>query len=188
MYVIRKYKPSDKDRLRYICKETTGEENKKNPALLDSIAVIFNDYFTEYEPDNIFVATDENDTAVGYVICSTDISLFRKKMMTEFSKRVKKTYPASLPMLYATVIAVYITPKKYRTHLHIDLLPEAQRQGLGTRLIDSLVSHLKEKGFRNVSVMTISKNSMGYKFYTKYGFRKVYGITPDRITMTFDIK
>ena len=47
MYSIRKYIPSDKDHLRYICKETTGEENKKNDALLDSIAVIFNDYFTE---------------------------------------------------------------------------------------------------------------------------------------------
>ena len=188
MYSIRKYKPSDKERLRYICKETTGEENKKNTALLDSIAIIFNDYFTEYEPDNIFVAVNEEDSAVGYVICSTDISLFRKKMLSEFSKRVKNTCPSSLPMLYATVIAVFITPKKYRTHLHIDLLPEAQRQGLGTKLIDNLASHLKANKIANVSVMTISKRSMGYKFYVKYGFRKVYGISPDRITMTLDIK
>ncbi len=188
MYSIRKYKTSDKERLRFICKETTDEENKKNKALLESIAIIFNDYFTEYEPDNIFVAVNENDLPVGYVICATDISLFRKKMLSEFCQRVKNTYAASLPLLYATVIAVYITKKQYRTHLHIDLLPGTQRQGLGTKLIDNLSLHLKEKGIKNVSVITISKKSMGYKFYTKYGFRKVAQISPDRITMTLDIK
>ncbi len=188
MYSIRKYTSTDKDRLRYICKETTGEENKKNPELLESIVMIFNDYFTEYEPDNIFVAVNEENVPVGYVICSTDLTLFRKKMLSEFARRVKNTYPASLPLLYASVISVFITKKKYRTHLHIDLLPETQRMGLGTKLIDSLSAHLKEKGIKNVSVMTISKKSMGYKFYTKYGFRKVSQISPDRITMTLDIK
>lgn len=187
MYSIRKYRKSDKDRLRYICKATTGEENKKNERLLESIPIIFNDYFTEYEPENIFVAVGEDDLPVGYVICSTNISLFRKKMLSDFFNRVKRVYPASLPLLLATVIAVYTAKKKYRTHLHIDLLPEAQRKGLGTKLIDSLAAHLKEKGIKNVSVMTISKKSMGYKFYSKYGFRTVGRITPDRITMTLDI-
>lgn len=188
MYSIRKYIPSDKDHLRYICKETTGEENKKNDALLDSIAVIFNDYFTENEPDNIFVAVNEENIPVGYVICSTDISLFRKKMLTVYRKRVQNLYPASLFMHFASVIAVFITKKDYRTHLHIDILPEAQRQGLGTRLIDALTEHLKEKGIKNVSVLTVSKKSMGYKFYIKYGFRKIGSILNDRVTLTYDIK
>lgn len=187
MYRIRKYKPSDKERLRYICKETTGEENKKNPLLLDSIAIIFNDYFTENEPDNIFVAVNNEDIPVGYVICSTDIELFRKKMLSEYKNRVKNTYSGSLFMHYASIIAVMITKKQYRTHLHIDILPEAQRQGLGTKLIDALCLHLKEKGVKNVSVLTISKKSMGYKFYTKYGFRQTGRILPDRITMTYEI-
>ncbi len=188
MYNIRKYIPSDKERLRFICKETTGEENKKNEALLESIPIIFNDYFTENEPDNIFVAVNEENLAVGYVICSTDIELFRKKMLSDYNIRVKKTYLSSLFMHYASVLAVFITKKKYRTHLHIDILPEAQRQGLGTMLIDALCSHLKEKGIKNVSVLTISRKSMGYKFYNKYGFRTVGRISPDRITMTYDIK
>ena len=91
-------------------------------------------------------------------------------------------------MLWATVIAVCITPKKYRTHLHIDLLPETQRQGVGTILIDALCEHLKDKGIKNVSVLTISTDSMGYKFYKKYGFRTIQKFTPARISMTYDIK
>lgn len=188
MYTIRKYKPEDKERLRFICKETTWDDNKTDENKLDSVAVIYNDYFTEYEPENIFVAVNEDDIPVGYVICSSNFSLFREKMLGDIRSRVKNTYAPSLLMLYASLISVMTAPKPYRTHLHIDILPEAQRQGLGTKLIDALCGHLRSRGIKNVSVMTISTASMGYKFYTKYGFRTVRKITPSRISMTFDIK
>ncbi len=187
MYRIRKYKESDKDQLRYICKETTSSENKKNHKKLETIPMIFNDYFTENEPDNIFVAVNEKDIPVGYVICCSDYKLFRKKMLNDLQKRVFNTYPGSLLMLWAVLISVSVTKKQYRTHLHIDLLPEAQRQGLGTKLINSLCEHLKNNNIRNVSVITINKNSPGYKFYSKYGFRIIDRYSKSIITMTFDI-
>lgn len=188
MYSIRKYKPTDKEQLRFICKETTWDDNKKNKNRLETIPMIFNDYFTENEPNNIFVAVDENDTAVGYVICCTNIKLFRKKMLGELQKRVANTYLSSLWMLWAAYLSVPITKKQYRVHLHIDILPEGQRQGLGTDLLDTLCRHLKTKGIQNVSVLTINKNSTGYKFYCKYGFRTVHKYPADMITMTYDIK
>lgn len=188
MYTIRKYKSKDKDYLRFICKETTRDIYKDNENKLDTIPMIFNDYFTENEPENIFVAVNENDIPVGYVICCTDIRKFRKTMLTDLQNRVLTTYPLSVFMLWAVVISVMITKKKYRTHLHIDLLESAQRQGLGTELINNLCNHLKTKSIRNVSVITINKQSMGYKFYCKYGFRIVQQLSKNIITMTFDIK
>lgn len=188
MYRVRKYIPSDKERLRFICKETTWDANKKKENKLESIPMIFNDYFTEYEHENIFVAVNDENIPVGYVICSSNSELFREKMKNDIRHRVRKTYAPSLLMFYATYFAVLLTKKEYRTHLHIDLLPEAQRQGLGTKLIDSLCEHLKKNGIKNVSVLTIDKSSMGYKFYTKYGFRIFKSLTPSRVSMTFDIK
>lgn len=188
MYSVRKYKPEDKEQLRYICKETTWDGYKKNKRKLDTVPMIFNDYFTENEPESIFVAVDDTDIPVGYVICCTDYRSFRRIMLTDLQKRVLKAYPLSVFMLWAVLISVMITKKKYRTHLHIDLLPCAQRQGLGTELINSLCKHLKSKNISNVSVITINKSSMGYKFYCKYGFRIVQQLTSNIITMTFDIK
>ena len=109
-------------------------------------------------------------------------------MLGDIKNRVKNTYAPSLLMFYASLVSVTLAKKPYRTHLHIDILPEAQRMGLGTKLIDTLCAHLKEKNIKNVSVLTISTDSMGYKFYTKYGFRTVSRITPTRISMTYDIK
>lgn len=187
MYTIRPYEEKDKNRLRLICRETTGEENKTSENKLRSITLIFNDYFTENEPHNIFVAADERDEAMGYVICSTNLNKFRKKMLTTYALRVIKTYPLSLPLHLASVIAVFITKKRYRVHLHIDIMPEAQRQGLGTKLINELCAHLKKQDIRHVSVLTIDKKSMGYKFYCRYGFRIVGKIPGGRYTMTYDI-
>ncbi len=187
MYKIRKYKASDRDQLRYICKETTWDDNKKDINKLESIPMIFNDYFTSFEPDNIFVAVNDEDVAVGYVICSSDYSLFKRKMKDTIRPMVKNTYSPSLLMFWATYFSVVLAKKDYKTHLHIDLLPEAQRKGLGTQLINALVTHLSEKKIKNVSVVTINKKSMGYKFYCKYGFHTIQQFSKNIITMTYDI-
>ena len=102
MYTIRKYTPADKERLRFICKETTWDDNKTDENKLDSIAVIYNDYFTEYEPENIFVAVNEDDIPVGYVICSSNFKLFKEKMLGDIKNRVKNTYAPSLLIFYPT--------------------------------------------------------------------------------------
>ena len=187
MYNIRKYKASDKESLRYICKETTWDDNKKNVHKLETIPMIFNDYFTSFEPENIFVAVNENDIPVGYVICSSNYALFKEKMKSYIKPMVKKEYPASLLMFWATYFSVVLAKKEFKTHLHIDLLPEAQRKGLGTLLINELTAHLASNNIKNVSVVTINKNSMGYKFYCKYGFRTIQQFSKNIITMTYEI-
>lgn len=63
---IRKYIPSDKPKLRYICKQTAEGIFKHSEKTLEAAAIIYNDYFTENESDNIFVLADDNDNAVGY--------------------------------------------------------------------------------------------------------------------------
>ena len=72
MYEIREYKLSDKERLRHICKETAWNSYKNISQRLEIAPIIYNEYFTEYGPENIFAAVNENDKAVAYVICSAD--------------------------------------------------------------------------------------------------------------------
>lgn len=168
---IRKYRESDKERLRYICRETAGEYFRKDAEMLSAVPVIYNDYFTESEPQNIFVATDENDEAFGYIICCAEPQSFRKKMIKKYIPKAVKKSVKMLPACMGYMASLSMAKKDERVHLHIDLLPEIQRMGVGTLLIDSLRNHLKNEGIKKLCVNTIDPNEPAYKFYKKYGFK-----------------
>ena len=74
-YHIRKYRESDRDDVRRICHLTaTAPAYVKNPEL---VATLYADYYTEFEPDGIFIlARDEDDVAVGYILSSLDYKTF----------------------------------------------------------------------------------------------------------------
>jgi ribosomal protein S18 acetylase RimI-like enzyme len=54
--------------------------------------------------------------------------------------------------------------------LHIDLLPEVQGQGWGTRLIGTLVAALRERGVTGVHLAASTDNAGAIAFYPRVGF------------------
>ena len=167
---IRKYRAEDKERLRFICKETAGEYFRKSARMLEAVPIIYSDYFTENEPENIFVLADENDAAAGYIICSSDVGNFTKKMMKTYIPRAVKASVRMLPACVGYLGAYIVSGKENGVHLHIDILPEYQHKGFGTKLIDTLRAHLSSRGFPVLCVNTIGRSEPAYKFYTGYGF------------------
>ena len=183
---IRKYIPSDKPRLRYICKETAGGIFKHSEKTLEAAAIIYNDYFTENENDNIFVLADDNDNAVGYIICSSDYSKFMKLNSSVYLKRVIKASPVLSSALIGYMLCLKCIKNK-SVHLHMDILPEYQRKGWGTKLIDELCVRLKSKGINTLSVCCVSRSSAGYKMYTKYGFKEIFSYGFNTVSLSLTI-
>lgn len=85
---IRPYRPADRDRLRQICRETAAKPFQRTGRTLEAVTLIYNDYFTAYEPDHIFVLADESDRAVGYILCATDYRGFVHRYRTTYLRRV----------------------------------------------------------------------------------------------------
>ncbi len=183
---IRKYVPSDRPRLRYICKQTAEGVFRYNDKTLESAAIIYNDYFTENESDNIFVIADDNDFAVGYIICSSDYNKFIRLNLSVYLRHVMKTSPvlSFVPIGYLFSLRCI---KNKSVHLHMDILPEYQRKGWGTKLIDELRNHLKSKGIDNLSVCCVSRDSAGYKMYVKYGFKEIFSYGFNTVSLSLDI-
>ena len=179
---IRPYTPADKSALQSICKQTADDFYKNHPRLLNALPIIYNDYFTENESDNIFVLADDNNNAVGYIICSSDYNKFMKLYRSVYLRRLARTAPQLIPVLlsYAACLSMI---KKNAVHLHIDILPEYQRNGWGTKLIDALRSHLNDRGIPELSVCCVSRTSPGYKMYTKYGFKEFFTHTPNLVSL-----
>ncbi len=169
MISIRKYKPEDKKHLEKICIETSSlpvETQKQR----DYLMLMYNNYYTEVEGDNCFVAVDENDTPVGYILCAENFDRYWKTFKNFYLPEIRELGISYYIMAIAEVTGHRLFSKKYPAHLHIDILDVCQGQGVGTRLMNALKAHLSSKGASSVMLSCGGDNQGAVKFYKKNDF------------------
>ncbi len=167
---IRKYESKDRDNLKRICIETSGlpTETEKDKEFL---FLMYNDYYAEIEPENVFVAVNDNDEAVGYILCSEDFSRYLSVFNRSYLPRIKSLGFKYFFMAVSEISVHKLFSKKYKAHLHIDILSECQGKGTGTALMNELKSHLKNKGINSLMLSCGMGNELAIKFYKKNNFR-----------------
>ena len=75
---IRPYEAKDKENVQFICLNSDGPDEFSEIGR-HFLLTTYCDYYTEQEPENCFVATDENDNAVGYILCAENFDKFKKR-------------------------------------------------------------------------------------------------------------
>lgn len=196
--IIRKYQPQDRKAVINICWKTgyMGEEAEghfDDPYLF---GLLFCVYYLDYEPENCFVAEDENNgKIVGYILSSFDSKKqeehYRKRMIPKILRRAFLytiwRHPKTLRTLWhfknsEESLSPLPNEKEfnssYPAHLHIDILKEYQRQGIGTQLIQTLESHLHSHNIKGVHIGTGDKNFKAVPFYYKMGYSLIYESPP----------
>lgn len=169
---VRKYRESDRERVQYVCLATSvGTEAET--VWIRHILTLYCNYYIECEPDNVFVAVDDSDAVVGYILCSSDFNYFRRCFTEEYIPTMRCLGMKRTLIAEGEMFAHYLYRKKYPAHLHIDILPEYQKMGLGTALTNALFGHLREKGCPGIHLICDTGNEAGTAFYNKYGFRKL---------------
>ncbi len=168
METIRPYEKKDCAGVRDICLRNAGNPHtEKQKAFILST---YCDYYIEKEPGNCFVAANDAGEAIGYIFCAEDYRRFAKTYFAEYPARNRKH---GLAKYFASRFA-YGPQKKYSAdypaHLHIDLLADYRRKGLGSRLVDTLAEHLRKKGVPGLMLTVGKGNQKGISFYKKYGF------------------
>lgn len=92
----------------------------------------------------------------------------------EFCAKQNYAYIASLDGCECGYILAYAKPEMmYGEELYIELLavlPEYQRKGVGTKLLNKLRDQAKEEGYRELSLRTGCYMD-SYEIYKKYGFK-----------------
>ncbi|UCM88113.1 GNAT family N-acetyltransferase [Streptomyces marincola] len=183
---IRPYEPGDLDALRDICVRTGlyGQDatpHYRDPAVLPAL---FAEPYAAFDPGLVFVA-DNGQRAIGYVVGTADsaafFAAFRERWLPRFAERFPEpSGPLEGPeeqvryllhhaedMLDAEVAA------EYPAHLHIDLLPEGQRRGLGRRLLATLFDALRERGVPGVHLGMSPLNDGARRFYERVGMTRL---------------
>ncbi|KAF2025418.1 hypothetical protein EK21DRAFT_103954 [Setomelanomma holmii] len=149
--------------------------------------------YVSLTPDTCFVLDDGNGRAVGYCIGTPDTTFFAQRWRDVFTPvldpvlvpdpAVKSgnplmerddtkgfrhaVYEANCSMLQPWPEVLV----QYPAHMHIDILPEYQRKGHGTTLINAFFNAVKSRGANGVHLDMVQHNVTGRAFYDRIGFQ-----------------
>ncbi len=174
MATIRRMRAEDIKDVEYVCRMTAGELSINDEKVGRKMSKMFSTYYARECYDSCFVLVDENDKAVGYILCEPDhhrfSKLFRKIDVPEIFKLDKKSGFRCwfFPVPYT------LMGWKYPAHLHIDLLPQYQNGGYGTKMMQMLLEDLKSKNVKGVMLIAGIWNHGAERFYKRNGFKTIF--------------
>lgn len=185
---IRPVQPADIDAL-YEIALLTGASGKDATHLYKDgrlVGHIWAAPYAQLEPESAFVAVDDEGVA-GYIVGTVDTPAFDLKLEAEWWPGLRPQYadpsPERAAEWNADEIAAFIihhprrTPRaiieRYPSHLHINLLPRLQGQGMGAKLMTRWLDTMRGAGSRGVHLGVSPVNDRALGFYRAYGFEEL---------------
>ncbi|KAI0375695.1 acyl-CoA N-acyltransferase [Pilatotrama ljubarskyi] len=183
---------ADSSALNRICL-LTGDAGKSAEPLHkygELIGLVYAEPYAHLPTTFGFVMIDlaKGEEVVGYVLGSYDTRAFEHHALEEWYPHVrsKYSYPPEtnegateadkryINILHNPPRAAEAQVNFSPAHLHIDILPEYQRQGWGRRLIARAVSYLRqERGLSRLWLGIDPRNEGAKRFYEKLGFKEL---------------
>jgi len=180
-YTVRSAVPGDTtavDRICFLTLDNNDERFREIAGLHWAIP------YLRYELEHCFVAVNQDDEPVGYILSSPDTNNFRKQFRRRMKKEIVRAFQKKrkdfsfylyLREYFESTRYLDTLPrcleKEYPAHLHINILPGFQGQGLGVMLMDTLKKHLIEIGCPGVHLGVGRENTGAIRFYEKTGFK-----------------
>lgn len=182
----------DRDALASICLKTAASGTDAtalygDPALPGAFWVL---PYAAFQPDLAFVLRDEA-AVLGYVVGARDTPAFLARLDRDWWPALRTRYadfrptsPEDERALARLQDPAGLDPRllAYPAHLHINILPEAQRGGWGRRMIERELAALRAAGTPAVHLGVGRTNERVTAFYGTLGFERLFE-TPTAIYM-----
>lgn len=185
---IRPYQSADLDDLYRVCLETADNGQDATALFSDPMlpGQVFAAPYAIFEPSLAWVAEDAEGVA-GYVLGALDTRAFEERLERDWWPPLRARYPdprdATVTLseperfmlgdIHRPFTADPSLVRRYPSHLHIDLLPRMQGQGLGRGLIETLLAALRESGSRGVHLHVSRANQRAAGFYRHVGLTEL---------------
>lgn len=161
----------------YVCACTGPPQALTDSRMNAYILNMFCNYYIDNEQENVFVLTDDNDRAVGYILSTPSYKRFRKGIK-KYLLLVRKTGIVNVIEGYSELLCTGAFSKKYPAHLHIDILDEYTGSGYGSQLMETLLGHLRSLNVSGVMLIVSSGNKGAVNFYKRKGFKTLLKTPP----------
>ena len=181
---LRPYLPSDLPDLREICIRTgdAGQDATATYPQPQLIAAYFAEPYAAYAPELCLILSDTAG-ACGYVIGAVDtrdyIDWFNREWRPSLEEQVRQAEVAPGAVdawLYDLIRQPASAPPwvdAYPAHLHIDLLPRAQGQGWGRRMMRTWMELAARRGATGVHLAVAPSNAGAIAFYARIGLSRL---------------
>lgn len=187
MTSVRHVRADDLDAI-YAISLATGDGGKDAAPLYRDGRMVGHIYSAPYvalNPEAVFVAEDEQGVA-GYIAGTFDTRRFEDRLEQEWWPALRATYPepSGDPEAWDADQRRSFTihhPRRiwdeileaYPAHIHMNLLPRLQGQGLGTTLLDQWISSARKAGVKGIHLGVNAGNHAGLRFWTSRGFERL---------------
>ena len=168
---VRPYQKKDFRYVQDICMATSKNAGEDTPTTRATQCAMFTDYYLDNQSDYCFVAVDDHDIPVGYILCSVDRDDYDEKMQELYLPLIRKVNSSDY---FHWIAELKVTSRYvrhgYLAHMHINVLEEHQRQGIGSQLVETLENKLREMFVEGMYVICGQKADAERAFYEKMGY------------------
>jgi ribosomal protein S18 acetylase RimI-like enzyme len=137
--------------------------------------------YLRLQPDYCTVLCADTEPC-GYVVGTADSAAFRQHAEREWFPALRRRYPvprdddrsADAALIRSLHGGLEVDPalQPWAAHLHLNLLPAAQGQGWGRRLLTVFLTQVRAAGAAGVHVAVAKSSDRACDFYRRRGFRR----------------
>jgi ribosomal protein S18 acetylase RimI-like enzyme len=186
---IRPCQPDDLDELYRICVQTANSGQDGTSVFRDPRLPghVYAAPYAIFEPSLAFVAQDAGGVG-GYIVAALDSQAFERRLERAWWPPLRASHPEPSPEL-----AQGLSPQEqfalrwihhplgtpdelargFPSHLHINLVPRLQGQGIGRQLIATVITALRVQGSPGVHLHVGHGNQRAASFYRHIGFAQL---------------
>lgn len=186
-WLVRPYVVEDRGAVRRICHATgyMGETAQWYWSDQESFADMWTGYYTDVEPESALVG-EIGGQVVGYLLGCVDSRRAWNPGVVALRHTLRGGLlwrPGTAATIWRTVwdlvadtsrgrrlVRKPFSDRRWPSHLHINLLPEARGDGLGAALIETWLDRLRALGSPGCSLETLAENSSARAFFAAVGF------------------
>ncbi len=190
MVTFRAAEKDDLDRF-YTISLATGDFGADASHLYDDprmMGHIYSAPYLKFSPDLCFVAVDDLGVA-GYIVGALDTRAFARLLEDRWWPALRAAYDEPNQdlsggwsadqrrsfMIHHPEPTPAEVASAHPAHLHMNLLPRIQRQGMGPRLLNLWLDKARELGAPAVHLGADPENAGAVRFWKKQGFKTLDG-------------